>query len=126
MHNRVRARGAGWVELRTTDVPKAERFDWWCDVALRDFAPTHIVSKHRDDFHGSAAALEFGSVNVSLLSFPTLQCVRSPQLIRRWDPELWELGYAASGVMRIDQDRGRAQVQAGDLLLYDTSRPFKS
>ncbi|MDF3292701.1 helix-turn-helix domain-containing protein [Streptomyces silvisoli] len=115
----------GWAELQTTDVPKAERFGWWRDLLMQDLAPAHIASEHRDDFPASTAALELGPVNVSVLSFPTLTAVRTPQLIRRSDPELWELGYMASGIMVLEQARSHAQVGAGDLLLYDTSRPVQ-
>lgn len=115
----------GWVEMRTTDVPKAERFAWWRDLLMRDLAPTHIVSEHHRDFRASTAALELGPVNVSVLSFPTLTSVRTPRLIQRCDPELWELGYMASGSMVVEQARSHTQVGAGDLLLYDTSQPVR-
>lgn len=115
----------GWAELRTTDLPRADRFEWWVDLVARDLIPTHISSEHQGDFRASAAALELGPVNVSGLSFPTLRSSRTPGLIRRSDPELWELAYVTRGTMGIDQDRSRARAQAGDLLLYDTSRPFE-
>ncbi|MEU6970789.1 helix-turn-helix domain-containing protein [Kitasatospora aureofaciens] len=114
------------VELRTLDVPKAERFDWWCDLVRNDLAPTDIASEHQYDFRASAARLELGPVAVAALAFPTLQSWRTPRLIRQSDPELWELAYVAGGVMGIEQERSRAQVRGGDLLLYDTSRPFDS
>jgi AraC-like DNA-binding protein len=115
----------GWVEMHTTNVPKAERFGWWRDLLMQDLAPAHIASEHRDDFRASTAALEFGPVNLSVLSFPTLTSVRTAPLIRRSDPELWELGYMGSGIMMLDQARNHAQVEAGDLLLYDTSQPVE-
>ncbi|TWG00597.1 AraC-like protein [Kitasatospora viridis] len=113
----------GWAELQTTDVPKAERFDRWLDLLSQDLAPTHIASEHRGDFRASTAALELGPVNVSVLSFPTLTSVRTPQLIRRSDPELWELGYMARGTVVVEQARNQAQIRPGDFLLYDTSQP---
>ncbi|MCP9211140.1 helix-turn-helix domain-containing protein [Streptomyces sp. NEAU-Y11] len=115
----------GWAELHTASVPKAERFGWWLDLLMQDLAPTHIASEHRDDFQGSTAALELGPVKVSVLSFPPLTSVRTARLIQRSDPELWELGYMASGIMVVDQARNHAQVGAGDLLLYDTSQPVQ-
>ncbi|MFJ9847669.1 helix-turn-helix domain-containing protein [Kitasatospora sp. NPDC101155] len=116
----------GGFVLRTTDVPKGERFDWWVDLVTRDLAPTHITTEHRDDFRATATALALGPVTVSTLSFPTLQSWRTSRLIRLSDPELWELAYVTRGLMGIEQARSRAQLQAGDLLLYDTSRPFES
>jgi AraC-like DNA-binding protein len=118
-------RGMGWAQMHTADVPKAERFGWWRDLLLQDLAPTHLASAHRDDFRASTAALELGPVKVSVLSFPPLASVRTARLIRRADPELWELGYMAGGIMVLDQARNHAQVTAGDLLLYDTSQPVR-
>ncbi len=115
----------GWAQMHTTDVPKAERFGWWRDLLLKDLAPTHIESPHREDFRASSAALELGPVKVSVLSFPPLASVRTARLVRRADPELWELGYLAGGIMVLDQARNHAQVTAGDLLLYDTSQPVR-
>lgn len=115
----------GWAELRSMDVPRAERFGWFCDQLMQELAPTHIVSGHRDDFRATTAALELGPVNVSILSFPPLVSARTPQLIRQSDPELWELGFMARGVMVVDQERSQVRVGAGDLLLYDTSRPVE-
>ncbi|MFF3074572.1 helix-turn-helix domain-containing protein [Kitasatospora sp. NPDC057936] len=116
----------GGVVLRSTDVPKADRFDWWVDLVTRDLAPTYITTEHRDDFRATAVALELGSVHASALSFQTLQSRRTPRLIQRSDPELWELGYVVGGVMGIEQDRNVAQLQAGGLVLYDTSRQFET
>jgi len=115
----------GWGEMHTAGVPKAERFGWWRDRLMQDLAPTHIASEHADDFRASTAALELGPVNVSFLSFPTLTAVRTTRLIQRSDPELWELGYMARGIMVMDQARSHARVGAGDLLLYDTSQPVQ-
>ncbi|MEZ0027698.1 AraC-like DNA-binding protein [Kitasatospora sp. MAP12-15] len=112
------------VELRTADVPQGERFEWWCELVDQDLAPTHIVSEHRGDFQASAVGWELGPVSVSGFSCPRLRSERTPELIRQSDPEMWELGYVVDGAMVMEQDRSRAQVQAGDLLLYDTSRPL--
>ncbi|GAA1257149.1 helix-turn-helix domain-containing protein [Kitasatospora nipponensis] len=113
-------------ELSTTDVPKGERFAWWYELVARDLAPAHHVTEHRGDFRASAAAWRLGSVGASAFSCPPLRSVRTPELIRRSDPELWELGYVVSGTMSMEQDRSWTQVRTGDLLLYDTSRPFTS
>lgn len=110
--------------MRSTDVPRAERFDWWCDLVRQDLVPTHITSSHQADFQAWAMPMELGPVRVSVLSFPNLESQRTPQLIRQSDPELWEIGYIATGTMGLEQARSRALTQAGDLLLYDTSRPF--
>ncbi|MHA4818225.1 helix-turn-helix domain-containing protein [Streptomyces aculeolatus] len=115
----------GWPEMHSADVPQAERFGWWRDLLMQDLPSAHIVSDHYDDFQGSSAALELGPVKVSVLSFSPLTSARTAGLIRRSDPELWELGYMTSGTMTVDQARNHTQVGAGDLLVYDTSQPWQ-
>lgn len=115
----------GWPEMHTATVPKAERFGWWRDLLMQDLPSAHIVSEHYEDFQGSTAALELGPIRVSVLSFSPLSSARTAGLIRRSDPELWELGYMTRGIMTVDQAHSHTQVGAGDLLLYDTSQPWQ-
>jgi AraC-like DNA-binding protein len=115
----------GVLELHSWDVPVADRFDWWCELAARDLVPTRITSDD-SDFRASAMLLDLIQVRVSMLEFPTLRSVRSRRLIQRSDPELWELALVSGGSMRVEQDRSEAVLEAGDLVLYDTSRPFDS
>lgn len=115
----------GWSEMHTAAVPKSERFGWWRDLLMQDLPSAHIASEHYEDFQGSTATLELGPVKVSVLSFSPLTSVRTAGLIRQSDPELWELGYVARGIMTVDQARNHTRVGAGDLLLYDTSQPWQ-
>lgn len=108
------------------DLPVADRFDWWCDLTAREVTPTVIHSDSRADFYASVKFLRLGSVTVSELEFTEMGSRRTPQLIRRSDPEEWELTLLCTGSTWIEQGRNRADMLPGDLVLYDTSRPFQS
>jgi AraC-like DNA-binding protein len=114
------------LEFDSRDVPPRDRFDVWCEVTSRDLMPTRIETDHTANFQARATQLSVGPVEVSRLEFPTLRSVRTPQLIRRSDPERWELALVTAGSMWLEQNRSGAQLGPGDLLLFETSRPFES
>jgi AraC-like DNA-binding protein len=114
------------MELDSRDVPAAERFGWWCEVTSRDLMPTWIDTHHVGDFRARATQLTLGEVELSTLEFPALRSARTPQLIRRSDPERWELALVSAGSMCLEQHRRSTRLAPGELVLFDTSRPFDS
>lgn len=108
----------------TRVVQPAHRFDWFCSLVANDLAPHLITSDHTHDFQATLLHMDMAQVRVSAIDFPTLESTRSPRLIRRSDPELLELALAARGDMEIDQADNHFCPTDGDLVLYDTSRPY--
>jgi AraC-like DNA-binding protein len=114
------------TELRSWDVPVADRFAWWSDLVDRSLVPCTLSRPVAPDFRASMALLALGRAQVSVLTFPSLRSTRTWPLIRRTDPELWQLVLVTGGRMGIEQHRSQAVVSAGDLLVYDTSHPNDS
>ncbi len=114
------------MELRSSDVPVADQVDWWRELTARDLVPTHLTIDRTADFRASATQLELGRLNASLLEFSALRSVRTRHLVQRSDPEWWELALVRSGSLRIEQNRNGTCLEAGDLMMYETSRPFES
>ncbi|MGW6917261.1 AraC-like ligand-binding domain-containing protein [Kitasatospora sp. NPDC054939] len=112
------------ITLHSRDVPAEHRFEWWCDLISRDVAPTRISTDHVTDFHAAAGAVDLGPVQLSALSFPPLRSTRTPALIRRSDPEVYELALIMGSEMWISQARNETRIRAGDLVLWETSHPF--
>ncbi len=112
------------ITLHSRDVPAEHRFEWWCDLISRDVAPTRISTDHVTDFHAAAGAVDLGPVQLSALSFPPLRSTRTPALIRRSDPEVYELALIMGSEMWISQARSETRMRAGDLVLWETSHPF--
>ncbi|WHM40942.1 helix-turn-helix domain-containing protein [Streptomyces sp. BPTC-684] len=90
----------------------------------QDVAPTRITSEHRGDFSAGAGAIGLGCIQVTTLSFPPIRSERIPALIRRSDPEVYELALNEGGDMWIAQARNETRMSTGDLGLWNTSRPF--
>jgi AraC-like DNA-binding protein len=112
--------------MSSEDLPIRDRFDWWCDIAARDTQPTWVSSPHAADFRATAAMLDLGPAQLSVLSFPELRALRTPVLVRRSDPERYGLTLITAGAVWLAQRPHEARVGAGEFLLYDTSWPFDS
>ncbi|MEV7806159.1 hypothetical protein AB0O28_24745 [Microbispora sp. NPDC088329] len=114
------------IELRSEDLPTAERFPWWCELTSRQMYPTLLSSDHADDYRAAVKVLELGRVTVAVPEFDCMRAVRTQRLIRRSDPEVWTLTLICGGSLWIEQDRERHELRIGDLVLQDPSRPFRS
>ncbi|AQZ70664.1 Transcriptional regulator, AraC family [[Actinomadura] parvosata subsp. kistnae] len=112
------------IELRSTDVPAAERFQWWCDLTARQLVPTELSSEQAADFRAAITIAPLGEVTLAAPSYAEQRSVRTAPLIRRSDPEQWWVTLVCSGSLQVEQGRSYAHVSPGDLVLTDTSRPF--
>ncbi|MFE6288248.1 helix-turn-helix domain-containing protein [Streptomyces sp. NPDC057877] len=110
--------------LHSSCVPPEQRFDWWCELISQDVAPTRITSEHTGDFSAGVGAMGLGGIQVTTLSFPAIRSERTPALIRRSDPKVYELTLNMGGETWIAQGREETVMNTGDLGLWHTSRPF--
>ncbi|WP_051947915.1 helix-turn-helix domain-containing protein [Streptomyces scabiei] len=112
------------TRLRTQDLPVAERFASWYDMAARAFAPSVLRSDHEADFRADARVLDLGGVQVSSLAYPSLESRRPASMIRSSDPESLHLLLTLRGGHRILQGGRDITSGPGEAVLYDTSRPW--
>ncbi|WP_258382422.1 helix-turn-helix domain-containing protein [Streptomyces sp. NTH33] len=112
------------TEFRTENLPVAERFGSWHDMTARALIPNAIRSDHEADFRASARVLDLGAVQVSALTYPSLETRRSARLIRQSDPDSYQLMLGLRGGHRILQAGRDTTSGPGEVMLYDTSRPW--
>lgn len=101
-----------------------DRFEWWRDLTCRDLVSTRLTSDRVEEFHADATTMPLGGVQVSALRYSALRSQRTPKLIRHSDPEQWIVGVVRGGELGLEQERNNIRLRRGDLVLYDTSRPF--
>ncbi|MES4904137.1 MULTISPECIES: helix-turn-helix domain-containing protein [unclassified Streptomyces] len=111
--------------FRSDDLPVAERFESWRDLAFASHSPHVIRTEHAADFHGTLRVLDLGVVQVSVFSCPPLESARTPALIRQSDPEIYYLSVPLSGRMGVVQDDQEILVGRGDLVLVGSSHPYR-
>ncbi|MET9700726.1 helix-turn-helix domain-containing protein [Streptomyces sp. NPDC006529] len=112
-----------WTVVSSEGLPADERFDWFSDLVSREVMPTAISSEQPGSFRAEAAALGLGDLHVSRLAYAPLRSRRTPALIRRSDPEQYQLAWVAAGAMGMSQHGNDGLAGVGDLVFWDTSKP---
>jgi AraC-like DNA-binding protein len=110
--------------LDTSVLPPADRFDRWYEVIAREAAPTYVKSPHRADFKALAKRVPLGVVLLAELRYPTLDTIRSPRLVRRSQPDTYQLVLMTTGASVANQERTQSPVPQASFTLLDNSKPF--
>ncbi|MEV8590552.1 AraC family transcriptional regulator [Streptomyces sp. NPDC051180] len=112
-----------WSVVSSGDLPERDRFEWFADMISREVMPTALSSDRTADFTAEAAVLDLGGPQVSRVAYSPLRSRRTPALIRRGDPEQYQLALVSRGAMTLVQNGNDCEAEAGDLVFWDTSRP---
>ncbi|MFG2293329.1 helix-turn-helix domain-containing protein [Streptomyces sp. NPDC048603] len=115
-----------WQRISAGALPAAERFDWYNDVVARTLLPTALSADRDADFHAEAAALPLGVAQLSEFAHSPLRSRRTPALIRRGDPEQYQLALMTRGRYWLSQCRSDTLIGPGDMILWDTSHPHEA
>ncbi|MEU6574250.1 helix-turn-helix domain-containing protein [Streptomyces sp. NPDC046805] len=113
------------TEFCTSVLPPAERFDYWQGMTSDTLVPNRQRSEHAPDFRARLRLVDLGAIQVSGLGYPRLETYRPAKLIRRSDPESYQVMLNRSGGHRIIQGGHDTTSSAGEMTLYDTSRPWQ-
>ncbi|WP_187398729.1 helix-turn-helix domain-containing protein [Micromonospora sp. WP24] len=109
--------------LDTTVVAPADRFALWVEMADRVSAPVAFTSDHAADFRGHARMIDLGGIELTRFRYQSLVGHRTPRLIRKADPEVYQIALATSGSCAISASRRDTAVPVGDFTLVDWGRP---
>jgi AraC-like DNA-binding protein len=105
-----------------------ECFERWHELTCRNYSITEYRRPVTGPFRGRIAARRFGALTVSDVYSSFSDCgvevVRGSGEIRKDPRDHFMLYLVCSGSVGIDQDGRTAHVGAGDLFVYDQSRPF--
>lgn len=112
--------------ISTAEVAAEDRFGFWREVHSKLWAPYDLRcdSRWENGFKAQVGVSDFGSVQATLITTVPHSLHRTPKLIRQSDPEVFKLACVVRGGGTITQDRQTVEVGTGDLMLYDTSRPY--
>lgn len=112
--------------VSTDHLPPDERFAFWREISSRTWVPYDSTCEPAlvPGFNANMAVCELGAVQLALMKTTPYGICRTAKLIRQADPELCKLSVAVRGAGGITQDERHAEFAVGDLILYDTSRPY--
>ncbi|QXJ22578.1 helix-turn-helix domain-containing protein [Actinomadura graeca] len=112
--------------ISTAEVLAEERFGFWREVNSKLWVPYELRCdpELESGFRARVGISEFGPVQATLITTMPHSVHRTPKLIRQADPDVFKLGCLVRGDGRITQDGRSTSFTVGDLILYDTSRPY--
>lgn len=102
-----------------------ERTQAWVEATAASVIPTRLTFPDEGTFGARLKTMDLGSARLTALSYAALRARRTPALIRRSDPEYYQVTLIEAGRHGFDQAGRRSLVTAGNLVLHDTSHPFE-
>ncbi|WP_244177816.1 helix-turn-helix domain-containing protein [Streptomyces atriruber] len=110
--------------LDTVCLAPGEKTTGWAEITAQALVTTRFRFPDPERFEARMGAMELGPVQLSAISYAQLVSSRTSRLIRQSDPELYQIGVITSGRQGIEQARHSTLVTPGEIVLYDSSRPF--
>lgn len=110
------------IRLRAEDVPESSRYEYWQHIFETVTVPYQLRGTGAN-FRSRIHASEFGMARVLRLDAPPGEVVRTPQHIRRFDPDLCMIAMQLHGRSLWEQDGRECTLSPGDFTFIDLSRP---
>jgi AraC-like DNA-binding protein len=113
-----------WLEIDTAKVPSPDRDEYWRTSVCDQFVPL-AVDPDAVELRGRVAGRELAETRLRRIRATRHVFERRAKDIRAGDPEVLQLLLVDHGRTRVEQDGRTATLTPGDLLLYDSSRPYR-
>ncbi|MDM0071528.1 helix-turn-helix domain-containing protein [Variovorax sp. J31P207] len=99
-------------------------FAHWNEVVCRTFAEMDVESSERGSFTASLSTADFGLLQSSSVTSTKVRYTRDPDHIRRASDDSFLASVKLQGTGVACQDGREAVLGPGDIVVYDTARPF--
>jgi len=109
---------------RTTQVPEAERFDFWRQVVSDTFVPLDATRDTIGAFDGALHGMSLGAARLIQVDADRHVARRTRRLISGSQEDYFKLGLQVQGRSTLQQDGREAPLGPGDFVVYDTTRPY--
>ncbi|MFJ4716012.1 helix-turn-helix domain-containing protein [Streptomyces sp. NPDC088785] len=107
-------------------LPAGEQAAWWSDTTVGTSLPTHVRPERSASFPVRVTTLALGEALVNTVSRPPETAARTAALIRRCDPETYQLELITTGRKFLAQAHRACELGPGQLVLYSSSHPLES
>jgi AraC-like DNA-binding protein len=112
--------------LDTDGLLRDEKTAAWMEAAALALVPKRCRVPEPERFAARISVMELGPTQLSANVFTPFSCYRSPRLVRQSDPELYHVAVITSGRQGIEQAGHRTSLEPGEMIVYDSSRPFEA
>lgn len=110
--------------IDAASVAAHERVDFWCSTVCDQFVTLDVRPAAGPAMHGYVTAAAVGDVQVREIGASQHRFVRTPRQVRRADEDYFHVALGRHGRMLFAQDGREALIGPGDVVLYDSTRPF--
>lgn len=114
------------TEFSNEDLTGCDRFDSWFEIGARSLMPVFARSDSENDFRVSLRVLTMADVQISKVRYGSLCVSRTARLIKRSDPETYQVNLFHQGRAVISQSGREAKPAPGHFVMVDSSRPFQA
>ncbi|MFJ4977967.1 helix-turn-helix domain-containing protein [Streptomyces coeruleorubidus] len=101
-----------------------ERLECWRDAVGRNLVPLEVLPRENAEFRASLHAVRVGQVQMSVISAAPHSVVRTRRHIASDAPDFFQVTVQLTGEGVLTQRDRQARVGPGELVVYDTRRPF--
>ncbi|GDY32664.1 helix-turn-helix domain-containing protein [Gandjariella thermophila] len=105
-------------------MPADDRLAHYQQAASTAFAPLRIRPANLDRFAGHIRHEQAGGLVVADIRSAPVTVARTAKLITSGDNEIYKVALHVSGTATISQDGRQHRLRPGDLVIYDTTRPY--
>lgn len=112
--------------LTTVSVPDGERIAYWRDALSRALVPMAVTAREDAPFEGRVRTERLGCLRLSTIDADAHRVSRTGAHIAgaTADADCVAVGVQRTGTATLVQDGRRAFADEGDLVVYDTARPY--
>ncbi|MFH0180683.1 helix-turn-helix domain-containing protein [Streptomyces cacaoi] len=114
--------------LTTASVPDGERLAHWRDALGRALVPMAVTARHDGPFEGRVSTERLGYLRIAAIEADAQRLSRTAAHLTDAVPApafaCVAVGVQTAGTATLVQDGRRAFVGEGDLVVYDTGRPY--
>jgi AraC-like DNA-binding protein len=112
------------VLFDTISVPEHRRMELWREHSSEAFFPMSISASSSRPFRARLASHRLGTAAIGRVVAEPHMCVRTTRDIAAGDPELLRIVVLRRGHTRVQQGDRACTITDGDIVLYDSTRPF--
>jgi AraC-like DNA-binding protein len=112
-------------QVDTGSVHPAQRLRHWQEQVCEVFPAVGVSGSRSEPFFGEIGWRRIGGMTVSTITSTVQDVVRTARHIQAAQQQFLQLNYQLAGRCRLEQDGRDTVAQTGDLVLYDSARPYR-
>ncbi|MFI6035087.1 helix-turn-helix domain-containing protein [Streptomyces sp. NPDC051315] len=110
--------------LTTASVPDGEKLAYWRDALSTALVPMAVTARGDGPFSGRISSARLGHLRICSIEADPQRASRTHRHIARTPADYVAVGVQTAGTATLVQDGRHAGVGVGDLVVYDTTRPY--